>query len=198
MKTIKHLGGTQPNLPSVPLFLCTLPSSPSLPPSLLSLSLTDDNSVGVRGHGLTEKGIISCDNHRRTETVNNPLAAENNNRRGENFSKAHAGLGFRLQGCSLNVRALCTNAESAVQAKGGAGTLCAAAEAHCLLIPTRLPRVCRGPETHKRAARRESYHCSAPVEVKGALSFSGISSQTPANYKELMGIIVPSVIAGIF
>lgn len=92
MKTIKHLGGTQPNLPSVPCF-----SVPFLPPSLfLSLSLTDDNSVGVRGHGLTEKGIISCDNHRRTQTVNNKLAAENNNRREENFSKAHThrGLGF--------------------------------------------------------------------------------------------------------
>lgn len=88
MKTIKHLGGTEPNLLSVPCF-----SVPFLLFLSLSPPLTDDNSVGVRGHGLTEKGIISCDNHRWTQTVNNKLAAENN-RREENFSKAHASFGF--------------------------------------------------------------------------------------------------------
>lgn len=134
MKTIKHLGGTQPNLPSVPCF-----SVPSLPPSS-SLSLTDDNSVGGRGHGLTEKGIISCDNHRWTQTVNNKLAAENNNRREENFSKAHTHAWVLLTTSHTTMFSRCAcvriNAESAVSMKGRAGTLCAVAEAHCLLILT--------------------------------------------------------------
>ncbi|CAB1447296.1 unnamed protein product [Pleuronectes platessa] len=39
----------------------------------------DDNSVGAQGHGLTGKGIISCDNHRRTQTVNNKENPETHN-----------------------------------------------------------------------------------------------------------------------
>lgn len=93
-RTIKHLGGTQPNLPSVAalfseLFIFSSSSSPPDPASLLLLSLlvlfllhlTDDYSVeeeegggggdgvGGRGHGLTGKGITSYDNHRWTQTV---------------------------------------------------------------------------------------------------------------------------------
>lgn len=78
MRTIKHLGGTQPNLPSAAFF------SPAPRPSssfFFSALLTDDYSVGGRrrrgGRGLTGKGIISHDNHRRTQAVNNKLAAEN-------------------------------------------------------------------------------------------------------------------------
>lgn len=110
IKTIKHLGGTQPNLPSVPCFSVPFLSLLRL---FLFLSVTDDNSVGVRGHGLTEKGIISCDNHRWT--VNNKLAAENNNRHEENFSKAHKSLAFSYNLTHYFEGAcVCINAESAV------------------------------------------------------------------------------------
>lgn len=79
MKTIKHFRGTGPNPPSVPF-----PNPVFLPISFLlfPLPLTDDNSKGAKGHGLTAKGIISSDNHCCDTGSKQPqLAAENNNNR---------------------------------------------------------------------------------------------------------------------
>lgn len=50
-------------------------------------------------------------------------------------------------------------------------------------------------ETHSKTPK---HHCSAAVEVKRAPGFPLASSQILADYKELMGIIVPSLISGIF
>lgn len=78
--------------------------------------------------------------------------------------------------------------------KGGASILCAVAESHCLLTLTRLT------ETRRRTNRQQDTKCTTaqPPSRSTGLSVSLESSQILSNYEELMGIIVPSLIAGIF
>lgn len=176
-------------LPSVPC--CGVPFlAPFIGCLLLSAALTDDNSVGVRGHGLTGKGIIIRDNHRRTQTVNNKLAAENNNR--HNFSKARSGLGLVTRSHTLW---LCINAESGIHSDWCGYTWCPAwGTLLRLLILTRLPCVFSDPN------KQQDTKCVctlSPLRSKG-FSVSPTASQMLANYKELTGIIIHALIAGIF
>lgn len=120
--------------------------------------------MGGRGHGLTEKGIISCDNHRRTQTADNKLGAENNNssssNREENFSKAQAGWGYNLTRCCRVCT--CADAESVVYMKGSSA-------AAVLTHPDCGLALHGDTETGKQGSKM--YRCLAPVEGKKGSQF---------------------------